>query len=137
MVYLAWVIMTAFFYVLSLVFKGKGTFNRTLEFVGYGYLPQLIGAAIGAVLIYQFATTATVTPISDMTAIQDAINALMKDPLIQLSTFVSAVFLVWSANIWIFGLKYARSLTTKSAALTVGLPVALYLAYMLYTAVVA
>ena len=38
----------------------------------------------------------------------------------------------WSANILIFGMKHARNLHAD-AALTVGIPVALYIAYILIT----
>jgi len=36
-----------------MIFKGEGTFTRTLEFTGYGFLPQFIGSIIGAAFSYQ------------------------------------------------------------------------------------
>ncbi|MDP3563990.1 MAG: YIP1 family protein, partial [Methanoregula sp.] len=33
-----WLIWTGVMYAVSFVFKGQGTFRRTLEFIGYGYL---------------------------------------------------------------------------------------------------
>lgn len=136
---LMWVIFTVVFFIISLLFKGKGSFNRTLEYVGYGYLPQIFGALLGAILIYQFVSTATIPAISDFSdpaQIQMMTDSLTKNPLMQLATIVSTVFLVWSANIWIFGLKYARNLATRGAVLTVGLPVAAMLALSLYSLVV-
>ena len=45
-VFIVWVIWTGVFYLLSSLFKGKGTFKRTLEFVGFGYLPQIFGVIL-------------------------------------------------------------------------------------------
>jgi hypothetical protein len=44
-----------------------------------------------------------------------------------LSGILGIIFLFWAANIWIFGIRYARGLSLRSAAITVGIPVALYL----------
>ncbi|NLM81743.1 MAG: YIP1 family protein, partial [Candidatus Methanoculleus thermohydrogenotrophicum] len=55
------------------------------------------------------------------------------DPLTQIAGLLGILFILWSANIWIFGLKYARNLSTRDAVLTVGIPAGLYLAYQIYT----
>jgi hypothetical protein len=52
--------------------------------------------------------------------------------LIQITSIISIVFLVLSANIWIFGLKYARTLSLRDAAICVGIPFAGYIIYNLY-----
>ncbi len=144
--FLFWVIWTGVTYGLSFLFKGKGSFRRSLEFFGYGSLPQIIGAAITlvAALIYvpQIAipriTSAT---LQDPVLLEQAVKALMHDPamieLTQVSTLVSIVFLLWSANIWIFGLHHARGLSMRDAALCVGIPVVLYILYMIYNLGVA
>jgi hypothetical protein len=46
------------------------------------------------------------------------------------------VFLLWSANIWIFGMQHARKLSPRDAALCVGLPVVIYILYMVYSVAV-
>jgi len=53
--------------------------------------------------------------------------------LTQISALVSIVFLLWSANIWIFGLQHARKLSMRDAAICVGLPVIAWILYMVYT----
>lgn len=45
-VMLFWLIGSGFFYLISMAFKGTGTFNRTLEFIGYGFIPQIFGSLI-------------------------------------------------------------------------------------------
>ena len=44
--FIFWVIWAGVIYAFSYIFKGDGTFRRTLEFVGYGYLPQFFGTLI-------------------------------------------------------------------------------------------
>ena len=73
----------------------------------------------------------------DPQLIQDAIKSLMHDPammeMTQIISIISIVFLLWSANIWIFGMKNARQLSERDAALCVGIPVIIYILYMIYT----
>ena len=50
----------------------------------------------------------------------------MHDPAMmeftQIATIISIVFLLWSANIWIFGVKHSRQLTLRNAAICVAAP---------------
>ena len=116
-VFLFWVIWTGVFYVISSVFKGKGSFKRSLEFVGYGYLPQILGVILTIIVALQYLPRVIVPQITsaatqDPQMIIDATNALMHDPamreLTQITSVISIVFLLWSANIWIFGMRSAR-----------------------------
>ena len=132
--FIAWLIIAAVFFGISCIFKGEGKFKRTLEFVGYGYIPTIIGGLISAVLVYNFVTTVQIPPITitDPTEIQEVITPLMKSPMMLLSSAVSILFMLWSANIWVFGLKHARNLSTKNALITVAIPVAAYILYSVY-----
>jgi hypothetical protein len=42
------------------------------------------------------------------------------------------LFMLWSANIWVFGLKHARNLSTRNAVITVAIPVLAYIAYTVW-----
>ena len=53
-VFLFWVIWTTVFHLISSIFKGKGSFKRSLEFVGYGYLPQIIGVFLTIIVALQY-----------------------------------------------------------------------------------
>jgi hypothetical protein len=57
----------------------------------------------------------------------------MNDPAMRqltlVSTAVGILFLLWSANIWIFGVRHARNLSLRHAILTVAIPVAAYIIY--------
>jgi hypothetical protein len=141
-IFVFWGIWTGVFYLISSLFKGKGTFKRSLEFTGYGYLPQIFGALLTVIVAIQYIPRVIVPEIStaasqDPQMIQDAVKALMHDPammeMTQIISIISIVFLLWSANIWIFGMRNARQLSERDSALCVGIPVVVYILYMIYT----
>lgn len=136
--FIFWVIWTGVMYVFSFVFKGEGSFRRTLEFVGYGYLPQVFGTLITFVIALDYIPRIHVPQLSAAAAqnpelMTEAVKALMHDPammeLSQIAMIISMVFLLWSANIWIFGMQHSRKLSPRDAALCVGIPVVLYMVY--------
>ncbi|MBE0516768.1 MAG: YIP1 family protein [Methanophagales archaeon] len=130
---LIWVVFAALFFGISALLKGEGTFKRTLEFVGYGYIPMIIGGLISAVLLYNFISTAQIPHVTDPTEIAEVITQWMtKNPMVQLSSIISILFMLWSANIWVFGLRHARNLSTKNALITVGILVAVYILYSVW-----
>jgi len=141
-IFLIWIVMTGIFYGLSFLFKGHGSFRKCLEFTGYGYLPQIFGSVISVIVAFMYIPKVVVPEISaaamqDPQVIQDAVKALMHDPammeMTQVIAVISIVFLLWSANNWIFGMKYARNLSMRDAAICVGAPVLIYVVYMAYT----
>lgn len=127
-----WVVFAAILFGISYLFKGEGKFKRTLEFVGYGYIPMIFSGIIGAVLLYNFVSTAHIPVVTDPTMIEDALEPLMKNPMRQLSYAIGILFMLWSANIWVFGLKHARNLSAKNALITVTIPVAAYILFSVY-----
>lgn len=134
-VLLMWVIYTAIFFVISLVFKGQGDFGRLLSYVGYGFLPQAIGSLVSLALSWSFISNLRVPAITDPQMIAEWTQALTKDPSMQLSSAVGLLFLVWTANIWIFGVRTGRKLSTRDAVITVGVPTLLFIAYTVVTMV--
>jgi hypothetical protein len=143
MVFVFWGIWSGVFYLISSVFKGNGTFKRTLEFTGYGYLPQIFGAILMIIIAIQYLPHVVVPQIAagavqeDPQILQEAVKTLMHDPammeMTQIVSIISIVFLLWSANIWISGMKNARQLSERDSALCVGIPVVLYILYMIYS----
>jgi len=124
--FLIWVVWSAVFFVISLFFQGQGTFRRILAVTGYGYLPILIGSVISFVIFWIFSPAIHVSPVTDVQEIQAAVMALMHQPVMILVSVLGIIFLLWAANIWIFGIRYARVISLRDAAITVGVPVALY-----------
>ena len=142
--FLIWIVWTGLFYGTSFLFKGTGSFKRCLEVTGYGYLPQILGSLISVIVAFMYIPKVVVPEISaaamqDPQAIQDAVKALMHDPAMMVMTqviaVISIVFFLWSANNWFFGMKYARNLSMRDAAICVGLWVILYVLFIAYTLV--
>ncbi|HDR73504.1 MAG TPA: YIP1 family protein [Methanoculleus sp.] len=127
-----WVVCAVIFFVISMVFSGTGGFKRVLEFVGYGFLPQIIGAAVTLPISYLYFADLTIPPVSDPAQIEEVTQQLLAAPELQFAVVISVLFLIWSANIWIFGMKESRNLSTRNAAITVGVPVGLYVLSQLY-----
>jgi len=142
--FIFWVIWAAVLYGFSAVFKGEGSFRRVLEFTGYGYLPQIAGAIITLIAAIEYLPKVHVPQISTAgvpaeelgQVIQNAVTTMMKDPsmveLTQITVLVTIVFLLWSANIWIFGIRNGRKLSPRDAALCAGIPVVAYILYLIY-----
>jgi hypothetical protein len=138
-VILFWLIGSAVFYLLSMAFKGNGTFNRTLEAIGYGFIPQIIGSVItlAAALYYlPMVNVPVIKSITDPTLLQGAITHLMNDPamleLTRISAVIGVIFILWSASIWVHGIKHARNLSLRDAAITILIPVMIYIIYTLF-----
>jgi len=141
-IFIFWLIWTAVVFALSMAFKGQGSFKQTLQVIGYGYLPQVIGTVITVIVAFEYVPRIVVPHVTaammqDPVAMQGITTALMHDPammeLTQITSIIGIVFLLWSANIWIFGLQKARNLSPRDAALCVGIPVIAYILFMIYS----
>jgi hypothetical protein len=136
MFFLLWVIYSGIVFAISMAFKGTGSFKRTLEVMGLGMIPQVFGAAVTLLLSFYYlplVEVPRVTSLQDPAVVQAAVQQLMNDPAMRqlafVSTAVGILFLLWSANIWIFGVRHARNLSLRHAILTVAIPVAAYIIY--------
>ncbi|ACL16590.1 Yip1 family protein [Methanosphaerula palustris] len=127
-----WFIMAGIFYLISMAFNGTGDFKRVLEVTGYGYIPSLIGSIISLPLMFQYLSTIHLPSIADPTLMQSAMTGMMKTPSMAVISLIGIVFLLWSANIWIFGVREARHLTTRNAVITVGIPVLVSVLFSIY-----
>jgi hypothetical protein len=75
-----WVFIAGIFHLLSSIFKGEGDFNRTLEFVGYGYIPMIFGGIISAILMYIIVSTAQIPVVTDPAKIAETLRAADEKP---------------------------------------------------------
>lgn len=141
-IFIFWLVWTAVVFALSMAFKGQGSFKQTLQVIGYGYLPQVIGTVITVIVAFEYVPRIVVPHVTaammqDPVAMQGVTTALMHDPamleMTQITSIIGIVFLLWSANIWIFGLQKARNLSPRDAALCVGIPVIAYILFMIYS----
>jgi hypothetical protein len=136
-----WVIFAGIFYLLSIAFAGNGTFRRTLEFAGYGLVPVIIGSVISVLISLYYLPMIEVPVISniqDPAAVQRVMSGIFEDPAFreftQISAIISAIFLAWSDNLWIFAVRHARTLSLRNAIVVVLIPVVIFMIYTLYMA---
>ncbi|MDT8357713.1 MAG: Yip1 family protein [Methanomicrobiaceae archaeon] len=127
-----WIVFAGVFHVISLLFGGKGQFTRTLQVVGYGFFPQIIGSAISLPLLYDYISGLQIPPVSDPALIEEAVRELLSGPTMLVISVIGILFFLWSANLWIFGVKEARALTLRDAVITVGVPAVLYIFLQVY-----
>lgn len=135
-----WLALSVVLYLVSMFFSGSGPLKRTIEFAGYALIPVVIGSLVTLALAFYYIPDISVPAlrsIQDPAVIQEVMAQLMNDPVLmeftQVSTLISLIFLIWTANILVFAMKYARELNVKHAVLTVAIPVLVYVIYMVYT----
>ena len=130
---LSWVVVAGVFHGISALRNGKGGFQRTLAVAGYGSLPMVFGTVISSIIVYFYFSGVTISPVSDPMQINAVLAELMSSPSLVMAAVISLVFVIWSANIWVFGMQEARSLSGKDALITVGIPVLIYCLITLFS----
>jgi hypothetical protein len=138
--FVMWVVISGIFFAISMALSGNGAFTRTLEFIGLGMVPMIFASVLEVVLAMIYLPEVKVTPVSvmtDPTVVTAAVTRLMQDPAMHTLTIsasiISVIFMIWAANLWIFGMKHARGLSLKNAAICVVIPVAVYIAVTMGT----
>lgn len=130
--FLYWFILTGILYLISSSFNSKGSFTRTLEFVGYGYVPTIFSRFINFVVMYKLLASVDFSS-QDLQLITQGVEQMFSNnPLFYISQIIGILCLLLSAYIWIFALSHARNMSFKNATLTVGIPVGLFLVYQVY-----
>ena len=137
--FVVWLLYAGVFQGISVLFDGDGDFSTTLAFVGWGFVPSVMGSVASMVINYYRFNVRGIDVPSEMTveAYQQFSQSLQTGPLVALSAALGIVFTLWSAFLWTFGLRHARSLSVRQAALTVALPVLVGLAFTTRTLLVA
>jgi hypothetical protein len=123
------IIVTGIFFLISSVFKPNGSFKRTLEFVSYGFVPNIFSSIVILLLSYVYLSSVNISAQNPHLFSESLRQAVANSPLTLVSQILGILTLLWSANIWIFALVHARNISMKNAILTVGIPVGLGLVY--------
>jgi len=123
--FVSWLLYAGVFYAISTMLKGVGSFKRVFEFTGYGFITAIIAPIIGLAAVW------LAYPGIDFSVIEPQLmkQTLMQNPIMRASDIAGIIFLLWSAVIWIFGVKHACDVSRRTATVTVVLPVAVYLLY--------
>ncbi len=104
----SWLLCSGVFYAISRLFGGYGSFVRVFEFVGYGFIPHIVGSVVGLAVIM------VVTPNELLSMGFQQIH-----PLILIFSIIQLLLVLCGAIIWIFAVKHARNIGTKHAIITV------------------
>jgi hypothetical protein len=127
-----WIILTIIFYLISSVFDSEGSFKRTLEFVSYGFVPQIFSSVVGFFVLYSLLPSLNTSLQNPQLFAESIKQILVNNPLSLISQIFGILCFLLAANIWVFALLHARKMTIKNAVLTVGIPVGLSLIYQIY-----
>jgi len=123
------IIVTGIFFLISLVFKPNGSFKRTLEFVSYGFVPNIFSSIVILLLSYVYLSSLNISAQNPHLFTESLRQAVANSPLTLVSQILGILTLLWSANIWIFALVHARNISIKNTIFTVSIPVGLGLVY--------
>lgn len=124
-----WLILAAIMYIISLIFGGKGSFRRTFEFTGYGFLPNLISLIILTPINMYYIMNVEITSsefFSEFVLNESLIQILLPEEVIQFNFIVNLIATLWSVFILTSAMKWARNLETKGAIITASIPMLLY-----------
>ena len=127
MSFICWFIEAVLYYTISIRFKGNGSFKRCLEFTGYGFIPVIVASVI-ALAVTMVVLLTVEFPAESLELMADA---LMQNSMMKTIPIITCLFGLWSAYIWIFGIKHARKISTRDALITVGVPGVIAIVYYL------
>lgn len=135
-VLVAWVLYAGAFHLISgLLYEPDNGFRDTLAVTGWGFVPAIIAAIVGAVVAFAVFGDVAAPSATDPAQVQRFVQELRSRPAFLVSSALGIVFLLWQAFLWAFGVKHARGLTLRQAGVTVAAPVAVALALRLWSLV--
>jgi len=139
-VFVSWLLIAGIAYLISMVFNGEGSFKRTLEFIGYGFFPNLIGILITIPIVYYFLSNIQLPTLTKEMLEQieknpdiakEIISSLIPDTMSHATFIINIAVTLWNLALWTYGIKYARNLDTKSAFIVALITTVLLLIYQL------
>ena len=134
-----WLILAVIMHGLSAFFDGKGSFRRTFEFTGYGFLPSLIGSAITVPMSVNYILNAEIPKISiaqmqqNPDVMKAAMLSLIPKDLVYSNLIINSAVTVWSLTIWSFAVKHEREVELKKAFFTALIPILLFGIYQIWS----
>ena len=138
-VFAVWFIIALVMHAISAFFGGEGSFRRTFEFVGYGFLPSLIGSAITASFSAYYVVNSAVPEISifelqtNPELLGEVLTSIIPRELIYSNVVISLAVTVWSLVIWSFAIKHARGIELRNAFVCALIPTVLFGIYQVWS----
>ncbi len=131
-----WLMLAVIMYGLSAFFGGSGSFRRSFEFVGYGFLPSLVGSAITVPMSLWFIVQAEVPKVNILQNpdfVKLIVLSLIPRNLIYSNLIINFAVTAWSLIIWSFAIKHAREIELRKAFVCALIPTALFGAYQAWS----
>ena len=126
MPFIIWVIISVVLYLFAMVFGSEGKFTHVLTAIGYSALPKIFAIVIGIILLTQAQPVTLDISSSNPLSSMNAASAFYKQGVVMLASLVMMIGVIWSSILGIFGIKHTEKLSLTSAAIVVGLPLAIY-----------
>ena len=123
---LIWALYAVAFHAIAyVVFDGDGGFRDVLALTGWGFVPSVFASIVNAAV--NFIVFSGVQFPDDPAQVGRFVRELQSRPEFLVAGVLGIVFLLWSAFLWTFAVRYAEGLDLREAALTVAGPVAVAL----------
>lgn len=123
-----WLFYSALFYIVSSIFNAEGEFSRVMEFVAYGFLPNIFRSVV-TVFYGNELLSMLENSINDPTI---TTGTMLSDPTMKIIPLLLIIFTLWSGYIWMYGLSHSRNISVKNAAIAVAIPVIFSILYTLF-----
>ncbi|WP_456420116.1 Yip1 family protein [Methanocaldococcus infernus] len=135
--FVSWIIIAGIMHIISMIFKGEGSFKRTLAFVGYGFLPNIIGLLISIPITYYFLSNAhiptlTMEQLQNPEVLKQVIKSMFPKSMLYTNLLIGLAVTLWNLYIWTYAIKYARNLELRKAFIVALIPTLLFGLYQLY-----
>ncbi len=138
-IFAVWLILAVIMHGLSAFFDGKGSFRRTFEFVGYGFLPSLIGSVIAIPMSANYISKAEIPKINlaqlhqNSDVMKTVMLSFIPKDLIYSNLIINFAVMIWSLVIWSFAIKHAREIEFREAFFTALIPTVLFGVYQIWS----
>ena len=135
--FIEWVLVAGIMHLISALFKGEGPFKRTLEFIGYGFFPNIIGVLLTIFISYYFLSgvelpTLTMEQLKNPEVAREILNSILPKTMKYTMALIEIAVLLWNLVLWTYGIKYARNLDLNRAFIVALIPTVLYLIHKLW-----
>ena len=134
MPFILWLIIAGLLHLIAMAFGGSGKFfPNFMAGIGYSQIVKIITIIIAILLMTQVPVFTFHISQSNPMAAVDTAKQLHTNIFYTLCQIVLLIGVIVSSILGFFAVKDGEKLTTTQAALVVGIPLVIYLAFTIYT----
>lgn len=128
--FVRWVVYAGLFLLVSgLLYDADGSLRQLLALTAWGFVPEVVSTAISSAAAAVVFSSADYS--NDPDAIGETVRQLQNSPELMASSLAGIPLLLWAGVLWLFAVKHGRGLTTRQAAIVIGIPVGVDLLWRL------